>query len=185
MEELNCIVVVTDESFGLPKKDLVNPIKRQGARGVIYKPDGTVALLYKARMNEYKLPGGGIDPGETPIEAFERECMEEAGCKLKNIVSLGYTEEMKGRTDFYQKSYVFMAEVSEDTGVVNFTEKEIAEGAKIVWVTMEEALQLVGSSMDNVLDSPVDEDETMYSTRFVVYRDKCIMDYYINYNKNN
>jgi 8-oxo-dGTP diphosphatase len=184
MENLNLIAVITDENFGLPKKDLVNPYKRYGARGIIYREDGKVALLYKAKMNEYKLPGGGIDEGETPIKAFERECMEEAGCILKNIIPLGYTEEKKGKTDFYQKSYVFIGEVLEDTGVVNFTEKEIAEGAQIVWVTMEEALELVGSSLNNVLDSPIDEDESAYATRFVVYRDRLIIDYYINNFKN-
>ena len=171
MENLNLIAVITDENFGLPKKDLVNPYKRYGARGIIYREDGKVALLYKAKMNEYKLPGGGIDEGETPIKA---------GCILKNIIPLGYNEEKKGKTDFYQKSYVFIGEVLEDTGVVNFTEKEIAEGAQIVWVTMEEALELVGSSLNNVLDSPIDEDESAYATRFVVYRDRLIIDYYIN-----
>lgn len=27
--------------------------------------------------NEYKLPGGGIDKGENPEEAFKRETLEE------------------------------------------------------------------------------------------------------------
>lgn len=183
-ENLECIKVVTDEDFGLENTPLVNPYKRYGARGIIYREDGKVALLYKEKMKEYKLVGGGIDEGETPIEAFERECMEEAGVELINITPLGYTEEKKGRTDFYQKSYVFMGEVSFDTGEVHFTEKEKGEGAKIVWVSIDEAMNLLGSSLDNLLDSPVDESESLYSTRFVVYRDRCIMEHYISKTKN-
>ena len=36
----------------------------------------------KKKKNEYKLPGGGIDYGETPNEAFIREALEETGCKI-------------------------------------------------------------------------------------------------------
>ena len=51
-------------------------------------------------MNEYKLPGGGMDEGEQPIETFKREILEEVGCEIDNIKLLGYTEEQKSKTNF-------------------------------------------------------------------------------------
>ena len=72
-------------------------------------------------MNEYKLPDGGIDDGEDLEIAFKREVMEEVGCDVKIIQSLGYTEENKGKTNFKQVSYVFVGEVVKGYGALNIT----------------------------------------------------------------
>lgn len=106
---LKCIKLVTDEDLGLEITELNNPYTRYGARGIVARSDGKIALFYKAKMNEYKLPGGGIDPGEQPIDAFKREIMEEVGCEICNIKPLGYTEERKGKTNFKQISFFFIA----------------------------------------------------------------------------
>ena len=47
--------------------------------------------------------------------------MEEVGCDVKIIQSLGYTEENKGKTNFKQVSYVFVGEVVKDYGALNIT----------------------------------------------------------------
>lgn len=52
--------------------------KRAGARGVIVH-DGKIILLHYQGLNHYVLPGGGIEPGETALEAFHREIQEETG----------------------------------------------------------------------------------------------------------
>lgn len=52
---------------------------------VVVERDGLIAV---ARVNFAKgggrldLPGGGLDPGETPAQAAARECGEEAGLKV-------------------------------------------------------------------------------------------------------
>ncbi len=38
---------------------------------------------------EFQLPGGGIDPGESPIAALHREVMEETGWRIGKPVKLG------------------------------------------------------------------------------------------------
>lgn len=51
---------------------------RPAAYGVVLDARGHVALV---RDTPYLfLPGGGMDPGETPEEALEREIWEECGC---------------------------------------------------------------------------------------------------------
>ena len=178
-DELNCIKLITDEDLGLIVFPLNEPKVRYASRGIVIRDDGKIALFYKSKMNEYKLPGGGIDEGETSIDAFKREVLEEVGCEVKNIKLLGYTEERKSKMNFNQFSYVFSAEVSKDLGKLNLTEKEIGEGAGILWVDSNEALTLISGSIESLKDSPVDESENIYATKFVVYRDKFILEHFI------
>ena len=71
-EILYCIKILTDKDFGLESKELNNPKIRYGARGIVVRGDGKIAIFYKEKMNEYKLSGGGIDDGEDTEIAFKR-----------------------------------------------------------------------------------------------------------------
>jgi len=66
--------------FGEPGLEGVYP-DRPAAFAVI-EHDGLIALVEVDRIGRglvVDLPGGGIDPGETPRQAATRECGEEAG----------------------------------------------------------------------------------------------------------
>ncbi|MEV4174958.1 NUDIX domain-containing protein [Nonomuraea sp. NPDC049709] len=56
---------------------------RPAARVVCLDRDGRVLLMHWydaiARADVWEPPGGGIDPGETPLEAARRELTEETG----------------------------------------------------------------------------------------------------------
>jgi len=43
------------------------------------QPDMFVAIKNK---RGWDIPGGHVEPGETPLQAFERELLEESGCQL-------------------------------------------------------------------------------------------------------
>ncbi|MGH1369921.1 MAG: NUDIX domain-containing protein [Maritimibacter sp.] len=49
-------------------------------------PRSTFALLtfQKSPVPEFQLPGGGIDPGESPLQALHREVLEETGWTIAN-----------------------------------------------------------------------------------------------------
>ena len=145
------IARITDETFGQKSQEFHNPRIRKGARGIVQREDGRIAVFCKKNKNEYKLPGGGIDEGEEPEAAFQREVREEAGCEVKDINFLGITEELKSLDNFQQISYVFTAKVTSIQENLNLTQKEIDEGGCLLWMTPEEALEKITNCSDEIV----------------------------------
>ena len=179
----NCIGIITDADFGDKKVELQNPITRIGARGIVFDKNGNIGVFIKHKIGEYKLPGGGVDNGETPKAAFERECIEEIGCSIKDIKYLGYIVEEKGYSNphFTQTSHVFTANVKDVLSKPQFTEKEIAEGADFAWMKPEEAYEAIASCMNTLVASTYDKYEKPYTTKFMVMRDKKILESYFKF----
>ena len=174
------LIKITDEDIGEVSKDMNNPRLRLGARGIAIREDGKIAIFNKSNKNEYKLPGGGIEDDENPEEAFKREVLEETGCKVEIINKLGTTEEYKTLDNFKQISYIFVGKVVEDTKQLNVTQKEKDEGAKLIWETPENALKVITESYDKLVASKY---ESVYHTRFIVLRDRKILEYYMKYSQ--
>lgn len=172
---MSCIKIITDEDFGLESIPFNNPKIRYGARGIVLN-NNKIALFNKTKKNEYKLPGGGIDEGESPEEAFKREVLEETGCEVEIIEKLGTIEEHKTHDNFKQISHVFVSKVINDTYKLNLTQKEQDEGSNLVWVSLQEAYDLIDGCYDKLQAS---EYENLYHSRFIVLRDKNILKYYI------
>ncbi len=173
---MELICKLTDEDIGEVSIKMDNPRLRLGARGIVIREDGKIAVFNKSNKNEYKLPGGGIEGEEKPDEAFKREALEETGCIVEIIKELGITEEYKSLDNFKQISYVFVGKVLEDTKQLNITEKEKNEGAKLLWETPEKALKLITESYDKLIASKY---ESVYYTKFIVLRDRKILEKYI------
>ncbi len=60
----------------------------QGVAGVIHNAAGEV-LIQKRVDGAFSLPGGAIDPGETPAQAVVREVYEETGLQVRPTHILG------------------------------------------------------------------------------------------------
>ncbi len=57
---------------------------------VILPRGGDLLLTHQAEpAPELQLPGGGIDPGETPLQALHREVIEETGWRISAPRRLG------------------------------------------------------------------------------------------------
>lgn len=174
---MNILFKLTDKDFGIKPQEMKNCRLRRAARGIVIRDDGKIAIQNKSNKNEYKLVGGGIEENEDPKVAFKREVLEEAGCEIEIISQLGVTEEYKSLQNLKQISNIFIAKVTKDLHTLNLTDKEKSEGAKLLWVEPREALQLITNCYDKLLPSDYDD---VYDTRFVVLRDRKILEYYID-----
>lgn len=78
---------------------------RPGAYAILPR-DGQLLLTYQDDPHfEFQLPGGGIDPGESPIQALHREVFEETGWRIAKPLRLGAF-----RRFVYMPEYDFNAE---------------------------------------------------------------------------
>jgi 8-oxo-dGTP diphosphatase len=78
---------------------------RPGAYAILPR-DGKVLVTYQgAPHEEFQLPGGGIDPGEGPLEALHREVLEETGYRIATPRKIGVF-----RRFVYMPDYGFYAE---------------------------------------------------------------------------
>ena len=174
------IAVIKNEDFGLENVKLNNPRERMAARSIVINEDNKIAVFNKSKKNEYKLPGGGVEDGEDLYEACKREVLEETGCEIEILYKLGVTLEERSRDNFKQISHVFVSRVVNDTKNLHLTKKENVEGGRMIWASTEEALKLITDCFNNLKPS---EYEDLYHTRFMVMRDRKILEYYMEKNK--
>lgn len=169
------IIVLNDKDFGLEPIALNNPETRLASRGIVINQDNKIAILNKSNNNEYKLVGGGMDGNEDPKTAFEREVLEEAGCKVVIDDFLGIVKEERTNNNFVQTSYIYVAHVTEDTKKLELTQKEKDEGARLLWLDLEDAINIIKECERNIKASKY---ENILSKKFVVRRDYNILVYY-------
>ena len=171
-----CIGIIKDEDVGGKSYVLNKPKTRVSARGIVIRADGKIALFNKTKKNEYKLPGGGVEKRENIENAFKREILEETGCEIKIINKLGIIKEEISKNNFMQTSHVFVAKVIKYSSRLKLTKMEKEEGGRLLWVTVDDALKLVSNCVNKLKSSNY---ANVYNTKFIVLRDKKILEYYI------
>ncbi len=176
----NLIAIIKDSDVGYVDNKMTNPLIRHASRGIVFNDFSEIAVFNKRNKNEYKLPGGGRESNETPTETFTREILEETGCEVKDVTELGIIEEYKTQNNFKQISSVFIAKCKNDTNQLNLTEKEKDEGGQLLWMPLEEALQKMRDCLNFIIPSKY---ESVYITKFIVYRDIKIIEYYLKHQK--
>lgn len=117
--------------------------EKYSVRGVIVR-DGKIAMQ-KSKDGDYKILGGGMDPGEDYKDALLREVQEEAGLIVipESIRPIGEIEEKRrDRFDehmiFHCHSLFFFCDVKEEMTKTSMTASEIEKGYHLEWATPEE-----------------------------------------------
>lgn len=75
--------------FGEARRADIRYTRRPGAYGVILREGRALIALNECPGEEFALPGGGIDPGESPVQALHREAMEETGYRIHVLRRVG------------------------------------------------------------------------------------------------
>jgi 8-oxo-dGTP pyrophosphatase MutT (NUDIX family) len=132
------------ESFSLPYT------LRKASRAVIFNEKGEIALLFVSRDNYHKLPGGGFEDGENAIAALKREALEEVGANIDITDEIGITIEYRNYISQLQISYCFMAKTMGDLANPAFDKGELAEGFKLLWMSLDGAISLLSAEKPEV-----------------------------------
>lgn len=119
---------------------------RAGAYAIL--PLGTDLLVtYQASpAPEFQLPGGGIDPGESPLHALHREVIEETGWKISAPRKLGVFRKFTYMPEYNlwaeKLCHIYLARPVRSLG--NPTEK----GHIAVWMNGQQASHLLANQGD-------------------------------------
>ncbi len=119
---------------------------RKAARAVVFDDEKNVALLHVSKAGYYKLPGGGLEESENVEIALVRECQEEIGCEVEIIAEIGSIVEYRKMFTLTQISYCYLAKVKGKKGTPHFTDEELENGFKQVWLPYEKAIEVTTQS---------------------------------------
>lgn len=104
---------------------------KQAVCVILLDNDGhLLGVSRRNKPNDMNLPGGKVDPGETPEEACVRETKEEVGVDISDL-ELVYSGICKGEVDY--ECFCYLAE---HQGTPSSSE----EGLTVRWITWNELL---------------------------------------------
>ena len=136
--------------FEMDKKDYgecTHSFVRNSARSIIII-NKKVAMIHSLKYDYYKFPGGGIENGESPIDAMIRETREESGLVVKpeTIKEYGYVHRIqKSDLDemecFVQDNYYYLCEVEECVVSQDLDEYESKETYTLEFVDPQVAIR--------------------------------------------
>jgi 8-oxo-dGTP diphosphatase len=112
----------------------------QAAGGVVLR-DGRVAVVHRPRYDDWSLPKGKLDPGESFEDAALREVEEETGLRCTLVRELPTVEyEVRGRPKMVR---YWAMEVADETAFVPNDEVD-----ELRWLEPQEALALLSYDRD-------------------------------------
>ena len=119
---------------------------RPGAYAVIVGEKGLLITYQGDPHYEFQLPGGGIDPGETPIQALHREVREETGWRIEIQQKLSTYQRFTYmfEYEFYAQKicHIFLARAGRDL------KTPLEDGHEVFWMSPEQAVEKIGSEGD-------------------------------------
>ena len=110
------------------KKPAGNLPERLVAGGVVVRREGgklLVGLIRNQKYEDYMLPKGGVEEGESLEEAAKREVFEETGINKLNLISfLGKKERLSSEKDVWAITNYYLFATDQVNGTQNLQEGE-------------------------------------------------------------
>ncbi len=124
-----------------------------GAFGVIFDDEGRVLLCHRTDHDLWNLPGGTVEPGETPADTVIREVKEETGFEVEIVKLIGvYSKEKKNDLVFS-----FACKIISGERTLNF------EADKIEYFAVSDLpVNLPPNHLDRINDARLGLSETIF-----------------------
>ena len=125
---------------------------RSIVRGIVYNDNYQIALMYLYNDDKFghrdylETPGGGVEKGETLLEALRRELREELGAEIDNIEEIGRVVDFYNLIYRRNNNHYYLCRLT-DLHENHFTEKEKQLVAGVKWIDIDEAIEV----MDNTI----------------------------------
>lgn len=132
--------------FGESRVDGQRYTLRHGAYAIILQGDH-VLLTYQAwPEDDWQLPGGGIDAGETAPQALRREVHEETGWRVRPLRRLGAFRRFCYMPDYdlwaEKLCHIYLAQPLRQVGPPS------EPGHRAQWLPLSKAVALLGNDGD-------------------------------------
>ena len=148
--------------FEMDKMDYGNcthTFTRNSARSIIIRNE-KVAMIHGWKYDYYKFPGGGVENGESAVEAMIRETREEAGLIVipETVKEYGYVHRIQ-RSDidptecFIQENYYYLCDAMESLVSQSLDDYEAKESYQLEFIGPELAIK----KNRNVKESPYNQ----------------------------
>lgn len=135
--------------FEIDKKDY-DPkgpqLVRPSVRSIILR-DGRVAMVHSLKYDYYKFPGGGIEAGESHLQALQRETLEEAGLQIlpETVREFGAVRrieksDLPGVEVFVQDNFYYLCEVLPECRSQSLDDYEAEERFTLEYVEPRHAI---------------------------------------------
>lgn len=123
-------------------------VYRPSVRAIIMVEENKIALAHSKNHHYYKFPGGGIEEGESHLDALIREVMEEVGLLVMptSIKEFGNVLRLQKGNEgpniiFEQENFYYTCTVEEKIGTQNLDEYEKEAQFELKIVTLDEAIK--------------------------------------------
>ena len=113
------------------------------------RPTVKAIIFHEGKMlliNNGLLPGGGVETGETILDALKRELLEEIGATVENVKPIGTVVQYR---DLEHKKYIVQGLTCSLTDISQTptTQDEREQQFILNWVTIDEALRTLDQSI--------------------------------------
>jgi 8-oxo-dGTP diphosphatase len=133
---------------------------RDAVRAVIFNEKDEISIQFVSKHNYHKIPGGGMEEGETIEESLRREVLEESGCEIEIGEPIGKILEYRNKINELQTNYCFLATTKGEPKKPSYDTEEIEDEFVPTWVNIDEAIRLLE-----------DDKPSTYDSAFIIKRD--------------
>lgn len=137
---------------------------RPSVRSIIIR-ENKVAMVHSIKYDYYKFPGGGMEAGESQIDALLRETREETGLIIipDSVCEYGYVHRIQKdekEAVFIQDNYYYLCDVEPDAALQRLDDYEAEESFTLEFIEPKIAIRTNREKLHGPKDHNMMERET-------------------------